>query len=236
MNYRIQQSSQILYIITFLLTLLIGIVMIISFFPKGKSFLLFVLFFLPFFFLAFYLPKFTSIAEIEILLDDNGFKRKWIKQFLFQKRKDDDIKWSDIKNYVFQPDKQFDKFKLTLKNGRTLAFYHNNDFDNKDDFKNFLDDFISKVEEINTNQIKNNSEKILIGKTIYETTYGLVIAVFSVTIIIVIPLLLFFSPKKGSLSWSTVLGLFSSAITAIYFVFQVYIHRKRRKEYEKKNE
>ena len=71
-------------------------------------------------------------------------------------------------DYVFQPDRQFDQFKLHLKDGRKFKFYHNNDHDGKDDFQNFLADFSVKVKQYN-NADNDKKNDIRLGKTIYET-------------------------------------------------------------------
>ncbi|SKB63803.1 hypothetical protein SAMN05660477_00416 [Soonwooa buanensis] len=182
--------------------------------------------------LAFYLPKFTSTVEIEIEIDENGISRKWIKQFIFQNKIDNKIKWNEIENYVFQPDRQFDKFKLNLKSNRKFVFYHNNDHDTKDDFIAFVSDFAVKVNEINSEENKSKEEKIKLGKTIYETTGGLILAILGVILIVGLPILFILSPHKGSVKTSNYAMLGASYLGTIYYLVQVYTHRKKRKEYE----
>ncbi|MBA5246470.1 hypothetical protein H1R16_10745 [Marnyiella aurantia] len=232
MKYNITQTSQFLYTVTFLITLLSGIFTLVLLVPKGVSFLIFLALFAPIFILAFYLPRFTSTAEIEIIMDEKGMERKWIKQFLFQTREDDYIHWMDIESYIFQPNSQFDKFKLNLKNGSNFAFFHNNESSNTDDFNHFLRDFITKVEEINTKP-GDKKQPIRIGKTFYETTLGLVIAIFFVIIIIAVPTVLIVVPGKDKASSSTILGIISSSAPIIFFIFQVYTHRRKRRQIKK---
>lgn len=154
-----------------------------------------------------------------------------MSQFLLHNRQAIAIKWADIKDYAFQPDRQFDQFKLNLTDGTKFKFYHNNDHDDKDDFRKFFSDFIEKVEQLN-NADDNKCNDIRLGKTIYETTLGLLVAILAAIMIVGFPIMLFILPHKGTTSTSSYFYLAASYIGAIYFVFQVYIHRKRRKEYE----
>lgn len=240
MKYRIKQTSPFNYILTFMLTFFIGMFILLKLsnqeiIPKGQP-LIFVLFFAPIIILAFYLPKFTSVALIEIIIDETGITKRWLKQFLLRKKRNEVVKWNEIQNYIFQPDRQFDKFKLNLKSGKKFVFYHNNDHDDKDDFRLFLTDFINKVENINTQENITVKDKIRIGKTIYETKGGLILAILSIIVLVGLPILFIFSPHKDAIKTSNIFMLASSYIGAIYYIIQVYIHRKKRKEYDKKFE
>jgi hypothetical protein len=195
--------------------------------PKGQP-LIFILCFAPVMGLAFFLPKYTATADIEIYLDNLGLTRIWIRQFIFHNKINDELQWNEIEDYVFQPDRQFDQFKLHLKDGRKFKFYHNNDHDGKDDFQKFLTDFSEKIEQYN-NADSNKKNDIRLGKTIYETGWGLILAVFGIVIIIGLPVLIFLMPIKKNANYAM---LAFSYIGAIYFIIQVYVHRKRRKEYE----
>ena len=235
MTYKIKQSSPWLFVVTLLTVIFSGMAILIflssnQILPKGQP-LIFILCFAPVMGLAFYLPRFTATADIEILIDDEGIKRKWLRQFILHNKQDDEFKWTDIDDYVFQPDRQFDQFKLHFKNGTKFKFYHNNDHDSKDDFTKFLSDFVQKVEILN-NVDNDKRNDIKLGKTIYETTWGLVLAAIAVIMIVGFPIMLFILPHKGTPNTSNYFYLAASYIGAIYFIIQVYTHRKRRKEYE----
>lgn len=235
MTYKIKQSSPWLFILTLLTVIFSGTAILVFLstnqtLPKGQP-LVFILCFAPVMGLAFYLPRFTATADIEILIDDNGIKRRWLRQFILHNKQDNEFKWTDIDDYVFQPDRQFDQFKLHFKDGTKFKFYHNNDHDSKDDFRKFLSDFIQKVEQLN-NADNDKRNDIKLGKTIYETTWGLILAVIAVIMIVGLPIMLFVLPHKGAPKSSNYAMLAASYIGAVYFVVQVYTHRKRRKEYE----
>jgi hypothetical protein len=234
MKYRIKQTSPLLFILTLLTVIFVGMSILVwlsshQIFNNGQP-LFCILCFASIIGLAYYLPRVTSIAEIEITIENEGVKRQWLRQFIFHNKPDNDFKWTEIDDYVFEPDRQFDKFKLKFKDGTKFKFYHNNDHDSKDDFKRFLNDFVQKVEELNS--VGNKRNGIKLGKTIYETSWGLLIAVIAIIIVIGLPILLFVLPHKGTLKSGNYAVLGGSYVGAIYYIGQFYTHRKKRKVYE----
>ena len=232
MTYKIKQSSPWLFIVTLLTVIFSGMAILIiltshQILPKGQP-LIFILCFAPIVGLAFYLPRYTATADIEILIDNGGIKRKWLRQFILHNNEDNEYKWSEIADYVFQPDRQFDQFKLHLKDGTKFKFFHNSDHDSKDDFRKFLSHFIERVAQIN-NVDSDKRNDIQLGKTIYETFWGLILASLAVIMIIGIPIMLFAFPTNKTPNYA-IFGV--SYLGAIYFVIQVYIHRKKRNAYE----
>lgn len=189
--------------------------------PKGQIWLAFVII-LPIFFLAFKVPRYTATVDIELEIDQDGLKKKWLKQFIFSNKPDLNIKWTEIQDYVFEPDRQFDKFKMTLKDGSKFKFFHNNDYNTKDDFLTFLRHFEQKITQINTDKDKSNDIKR--GKTIYETKWGLVLAAFAILIIVAVPIMFIFFPTKKTPNYA---AIGASYVGAIYFLIQVYTHRQR---------
>ena len=232
MTYKIKQSSPWLWFFSFMTFLFLGMGILIycaknQVLPKEPKFLVFLIV-APVIGGAFYLPRYTATAEIEMTIDDEGVKRKWLRRFLLSSQSDIEFKWAEIEDYVFQPDRKFDQFKLHLKDGTKFKFFHDNGDDDKDDFRKFLSDFTNQVEQFNNaDNYKRNDIKL--GKTIYETTGGLILAVFAVIVIIGLPILLSAMPTKKTPNY---FGLGVAYTGAIYFLVQVYIHRKKRKEYE----
>jgi hypothetical protein len=229
-KYKVKQSSPLIYMLSWIF-ITVGLFLIFIFLgknlnliPKGKP-IIFVLVSIAIVLFAFYISKIISTVDTVIILNDNGLEKKWMSQFLLSDRENVKINWSEISDYVFQPDRYFDQFKLSLKNGGKFKLYHNNDYDNKDDFQKFLSDFIGKVQEINS----NNSEikKIQKGKTIYESAVGLILAGFSILVIIGIPILLIIVPTNKNANY----GLIAFGyIGAIYFLIQVFLHRQKAKK------
>ena len=119
-----------------------------------------------------FLTKYTSVAEIEMIIDDNGLKKRWLKQFPFQKKSNIKIDWEEIQEYNFAPDRQFDKFYIISKKGSEFKLTHNNY--HKDDFSKFLRDFESKVKAKKSDL--NLENDIFKSKNIYEGKTGLTLA------------------------------------------------------------
>lgn len=230
MVFKIKQSSPWLYgatliMVIFFVTAVFLLLFHYSILPELHSLILFVIF-APVVWFAFYLTKFTAIADIEITIDNEGLKRKWLRQFLFHKREDDEFNWTEISDYTFQPDRQFDQFKLHLKDGTTFKFYHSTDHDDKDEFRKFLSCFSERVEQNNNNK-SDTHNAIKRGKTIYETYWGLILSVLAIIMILGVSILLIVSPVKKI---SNIAMLSVAYIGAIYFIIQVFSHRKRRKQ------
>src|SRR5438874_8585407 len=114
-KFKVWESSPLLTGLTILFIIFGGmailIILLINHIVPAHKPLILVLFFLPTIFLAFLLPRYTATAIIEISIDDVGIKTAWQKQFLFQNRPDIKIGWTEVYDYVFEPDRQFDKFK-----------------------------------------------------------------------------------------------------------------------------
>ena len=224
--YNIKQTSVFLWIFLLLASLFAGTGLMIlvtktGLIPNEPIFTIALV--APIIFFAFKVPRYTATVDIEITIDNEGLKKKWLSQFLFQKRPDINIQWTEIKDFVFEPDRQFDKFKLTLKDGTKFKFHHNTDHDNKDDFQQFRLDFEKTI----ANHNKDNLNEIKRGKTIYETFWGLALAGISVVMLLAIIVMFIFFPIKKTTNYA---ALGASMIGAIYFILQVYVHRKNNKD------
>jgi hypothetical protein len=226
-TYNIKQTSVFLWIFSLLASIFAGIGLMIliikttGIIPKDQPIFIIAVV-APIIFFAFRIPRYTATVEIELSIDNEGIKKKWLKQFLFQSRPDRNINWTEIKDFVFEPDRQFDKFKLTLKDGTKFKFHHNTDHNNKDDFHHFRLDFEKKIAKLNSE--KDRANNIKRGKTIYETVWGLILAVIGIVMIIASIVIFLFFPSKKTTNYA-MLG--ASAIGTVYFIFQVYDHRKK---------
>lgn len=141
-----------------------------------------------------------------------------------QKKSQQEVEWSEIQDYSFQPARQFDKFKIRRIGGDTLKFYHNNDDNTKDDFIKFIKDFEAKVKEENSRN--ENESRIKEGRTIYETGIGLIIGIFAFIVIIGFPIFLFISNFKNNLNYPAIAGVY---VGAIFYLTMVIIHRTKKK-------
>ncbi|MFT3704799.1 MAG: hypothetical protein QM802_20710 [Agriterribacter sp.] len=227
MIYKIKQVSPGLWIITLLATIFAGMGLLIiaavsPLFDNNNDILFPVLLILiPFIIMAFILPRYTASRNIEIELDDTFFRQRIVTQYLFQKSSDYEVQWVDIRDFLFEPGRQFDKFKITNKNGEVLTIFHNNDV-RKDDFLQFRKDFEQRVSTVN----REKNLDIRDAKTIYETGWGVVLAIIAIAGIIGIPILLYYVPTIKPKNY-TGIGVFY--LGAIFFLFQVIIYRTKNK-------
>jgi hypothetical protein len=219
--FHIKASSWILFILTFLTVLFTGIYLI--FLPthqEGNQSIIVLLFFTVFG-LALLAAKYVSQAETKWTLTDSEIKLEWIGQFIFQNKPSLKINWSDIEEYKFQPDRNFDLLSLRLKDGREIRLWHST-FLTKDDFEKFIRYFEKEVGKCNsTNSLGPSNIKR--SKNIYETKAGMWFAIFAAFWMIAIPILSLF-PHKGKINWA---GLGIGYSGGIYYILQVLSHRKK---------
>lgn len=224
-RYRFQQNFPMLWVATLVITALGGtflFLFIISLFQLiNIDNILWVLFVLPLVYFSYYLTKFTSYANVLIEMDEVGIRKKYLKQPFFLRKTDIEVYWEDIISYKYEPSWQFDRFVIKTKNIGKIWIFHNKDSDSKDDFLKLIKDFKFTVNRLNFERFLNSN----IGrmKVIYETNYGLFLAVICLSLLIAIPIMLFSFPVNNNTNYA---GLAFSYIGGIYFIFQVYIHRK----------
>jgi hypothetical protein len=235
MRYKIKESSPWLFSVTMITVFFSSFALFIlldsfKIVPNLHDFVI-IAYFASSIGFAYYLTRFTAVAEIELVIDEEGVNRKWLRQFIFHNKRDEIFRWSDINDYVFQPERQFDHFKLQFKNGTEFKLYHDSSHDEKDDFRQFLADFAQKVEQIN-NFDNNQRNAITLGHTIYETTWGLISAILAVVFIIGLPILFFILYQNGNIKLNKYLYLLAPYFGAVYYVSEVYSHRKKKKELE----
>jgi hypothetical protein len=74
-----------------------------------------------------------TVTEYELQL-------RWLDQFIFHNTPDLNIRWSDIQEYKYQPDRNFDLLKIKLTDGTVVKLWHNTSTMN-DDFERFVSGF-----------------------------------------------------------------------------------------------
>jgi len=171
MKYAFLKTSPTRWLITILFTIFIGmafgIAMLINqLFTAVWQYLIFSVLFII---LAFYVTRYTSVVKVETEINELGISIRYFGHFIMGKMNDIVIEWNDIRDYVFEKERQFDKFSITLNNNYRIKLYHNNDYDDKDDFLNFIDAFTMKAVEYNSRSTNHMIKK---GKTFYEGKGG----------------------------------------------------------------
>ncbi|MCU7551358.1 hypothetical protein OCK74_19710 [Chitinophagaceae bacterium LB-8] len=79
-------------------------------------------------------------GKTEWTLDDTGLQVIWMKQFAFTHIEDIRLSWSDIDSFSDKADLNYHTFKIKLRSGQTVKFYHDN-LTTGDDYKQFTEDF-----------------------------------------------------------------------------------------------
>jgi len=179
---------------------------------------------------SFYFQQFTSKGQVQLLISDTTIEVKYVRQSLFQKKNDRAFTFADIESYKYQPDKNFDLFKLTLRDHSTIYLYHDTTFADDDfeklitDFPKLATDYNKKSEKVQsyTSDEKKQSVVIKREKTLFEGTTGLILAVFATIFIAVFIFLIIANKIKQS---SGIFGLFASISGATFFLSQFLRYR-----------
>lgn len=152
-KYTFKQSYPAFWIISFLLILFLGVGIVFTLISilNFDSIILFLSGIIFFFIVALILPRYIASCLIEISMDEKRIKKRLNQKCFFQQKGvQNEVCWEDVQDYVFEPARQFDKFRITLKDGDKLSFYHNNDDDNRDDFLEFVRDFKALLKKRNS--------------------------------------------------------------------------------------
>jgi hypothetical protein len=187
--------------------------------------------------LTFFLQRFTSTALVEVALTKNDISIRWLSQYIFHHYPDRTILFSDIESYKYQPDNNFDLFKLTMKDGSEIKLWHFS-LTFRDDFDKLILNFPQLVERHNkqakskahflANNLHADDEVLLIRqeKTIYESRGAIFLAIFAVIAIIAVPLILYFNPIDRQKNPFILLAPMSGAA---FFLSKFYKYRKKNK-------
>jgi hypothetical protein len=234
-TYRIKTTAWTIWLPTFLLTMLGGVLLGIKFLPNGDFISIVSTIFLLL--LAFFLQRFTSTALVEVKLTKKDISICWLSQYIFHKYPDRTILLSDIESYKYEPDRNFDLLKLTMKDGSEIKLWHfaltfGDDFDKLViDFPQLVNGYNKSVKsKVNfpseISQTDYEPREIKREKTMYEGSGAVVIAAFAVVLIIAVPLILYFDPGERQ---KNPFILLASMTGAIFFFTQFYRYRKNSK-------
>lgn len=234
-TYKIKTTEWKIWIPTLMVTMFGGVILSNELLPKSNIFsIISVLFILL---LAFFLQRFTSTALVEVTLTKNEISIRWLTQYIFHKYKDRTILLSQIETYKYQPDNNFDLFKLTMKDGSEIKLWHFV-LTSKDDFNKLTTDFPQLVNSFNK-KVSNNGhshanapqtskdpQTIKRAATIYESDGAVFIAAFAVILIFAVPLILYFNPGDKQINPFVLLAPMAGAM---FFLSQFYRYRKKNK-------
>lgn len=211
-------------------TLFGGIFLAFKFLPKDNTLAIIAVVLIMV--LAFFLQRFISLGIVIVNLTDKEISINWIKQYIFHNRPNRQIPLSDIDSYKYQPDQNFDLFKLTLKDGSEIRLWHFT-FTSGDDFHKLAENFSQIVvksnkerkKEFKSEELDQAGVEIKREKTIFESEFAPFLAAFAILMIIAVPLILYFKPAETS---KNSFALLAPMAGAIFFLIQFYKYRRNR--------
>ena len=173
-----------------------------------------------------FLPELLSNASTEWSFSEKEIKIKWLSQFLFHKKSDAHFTWEDIQEYKYQPEKRFDLLELRLRDNTTFKYGHSKGgmLSDSDDFDKLISYFEEKVADFNDEGI-NFLHSIKRRKTIYETNWGLMLAIIMTILMIIFPILVAIK-KPQKVDWIFIISAYSSSI---YFISKVISYQRNKK-------
>ena len=185
-------------------------------------------------FASFYFQRFTSRGQVQISITDTNIEIKYLKQPILSNKPDRVISLTDIDSYKYQPDRNFDLFKLTLKDQTELHFYHYSSYTG-DDFEKLVIDFPKLAATYNRHKEKITFDKttkeqhkptgITREKTIFEGKTGLFLAGVA---IVFITIFIYLMAKNQVNASSGGFGLLASISGATFFLGQYFKYRNKK--------
>jgi len=231
-TYNFKAANWVIFALTLFFLFMGGAILLAFTLIQGVNIIILILSFVGLLFFSIFMIKLTSFARVEATIDDDTVSIKWLEQFLFSNKQDIAISFNEIVAYIDQSDSNWDWLKIEMKNGDIYKIWHSNFLIN-DDYSEFISAFASAVNYHNIgtkSSVKDKLTTIKRAKSIYESTGGFFLAGFAIIIIVGLPILLIvFPPAKEPNYFLFVLGY----VGAIYFLYQIYIRRKKNKTNDK---
>lgn len=177
--------------------------------------------------LVIFIPDLLSTATSEWTFTESEIHIKWLSQFMFTRKSAVNIKWQDIQEYKYEPNRYFDLFRIKLHDQTMIKFRHSNyKIMNSDDFDAFITYFEKKINEYNEKDL-NILYPIKRRKTFYETKFGIAIAILIARCLLGIPILFDAFPQRKRIDWWQLWIGYSGGI---YFISKVIAYRKKSRQ------
>lgn len=211
-EYHIKIYSIGRFVVAFSVALSLSIILLTNhnFHIENKIFS--ILLFLGIFATSFYVALLVGTAKAKIIFTEEAFIHIWEKNFFFSTGRDIKIPWCIIINYVFEEDRNFDRFIINLTTNKRYKINKFTMIPIKDDFNKLVKDFPKLANEymkksISDNDITANSDVPLIykGESFYASRHFRWIFYFMTVIFFVLLLTKMFN-SESSIRWSS-LGL-----------------------------
>lgn len=207
-QYRVLVTSTLLYISRILISFVIS-GLVISSLNLDLGLVEFMSVFLCLSLFFWLISRRLSKAEVLLSIDTNGLKFRWIKSFILNKNKSKEYKWSDLESYRLE-EHTFERLRIKFSTGEVLKFTHNPSDEKKDNYRGFINTFTLQAKERN----------IDLDKSFHQTKLGLILAIFSsIILIIVIGLMIFGDGENSLANWMLVIV---SSTTLLYQIIKTF--------------
>ncbi len=211
-------STRIWIFLPILIILIVSVSIILSDLLKPyEGFLGFVLFLIQVV-ISFILSWAISTIKLEVIIDESKIKIRKLKGILPYETKE--FEFTEIDEYKYTPDRNFDTLKIKLKNRKTIRLVRLDTVVNRNkEFNKFVNRFSSIVNKLND----ENKTEIYRVLNFYETKQGIYIAyIFAICIAFLI-VSLFLTPNTMNKA-----GAIVAIMGGSFYIFQV-IHFRRKK-------
>lgn len=226
-TFQLSTTSRLHYTLILLTGIFSSPVFVIGLVPKDTNYFIIMVIIVGLSFFAFWLAKKYSKQLLELSISQEYLRIDWMKLPLFSNKQNRQIAWTEIDNYVYQTEKDFNLFKLTLKDGKKLKFSIAHDFEHLESFHEFFQCFLSKIDALQEQQTTGNAITIKQGKTFYETPVGIGLAFLLGGMIVVAIIFALLNQDKRPVKWGKLIGCI---FACLFYIQLVWSHNRKKKK------
>ena len=157
--------------------------------------------------------------RISVSMSDSNIRIDKLRGLLPYKTKN--FLFTDIKEYSFIPDRQFDTLKIKLKNGKLIRIlkFESLVCSKSGDFHNFVNGFKKRIDKLN----EENKTEIYRILNLYETKQGIYIAYLFGFLMLILGLFMILNPNKANIP-----GMLVAIVGGNFYIFQVINFRRKK--------
>lgn len=176
------------------------------------------LFFLILLIISFFIAWILSTNRISVSISESIIKINKVKGLLPYRPKEFSL--TDIEEYSFTPDRNYDLLKIKLKNRKTIRILKLDTLIKRnDEFHKLVDRFTRIVNKLNDEK-KTEIYRVL---NFYETKQGVYIAYIFGFCILFLIIMMIISPNSANRA-----GIFAAIAGASFYIFQVLNFRRKK--------
>ena len=225
-TFQLITTSRLHYALYLLTGIFGSVFLVIVLLPKGANQYVMIGAVVGLSFLAYWLAEKYSKQTVELSISQDYLQVDWVQLPLFSQKQNRQIAWTDIDTYVYQAERDFDLFKITLTDGEKLKFSIAHDLDHQDIFHEFYHSFLSKVNALQAQQTTGQPVTIKRGKTFYETPVGIGLAFLLAGLIVFAIIFALLNQHKKPVQWGK---LIAGIVACLFYIQLVWMHNKREK-------